>query len=139
MFGICTCTWIQPSPRTHRLSAVTRLAYNQFRIITQLHPYLDKGSLRTFVLGGLTGNMEFPLRLGWRLQWLQNLVARLVAGVGKFDHITLVLACLHWLSLPSQVKFKALVLTYKCLRCLGPYYLVMCLFPRSSTHASRST
>ena len=54
---------------------------------------------------------------------MQNTAARLVASLGKFDHITLILACLHWLPVMSQVTFKVVVLTYKGLHGLGSNYL----------------
>lgn len=55
--------------------------------------------------------MGLPLGLIWRLQWVQNAVARRVVGAAKFNCITLVLACLHWLLIASCVRFK--VLTFK--------------------------
>lgn len=39
-----------------------------------------------------------PLRLTQRLQRVQNVMARLVAGVHIFNHISPVLAHLHWLT-----------------------------------------
>ena len=53
------------------------------------------------------------MRLNQRLQQVENVVARLVAGVSKFDHSTPVLACLHWLSILSWIRFNNLTLTYK--------------------------
>ena len=45
--------------------------------------------------------MGLSMRLTWRLQQVQNVVARLVAGVSKFDHIAPVLSSFHWLSVVS--------------------------------------
>ena len=41
----------------------------------------------------------------------------------RHDHITLVLQDLHWLPVESRIKFKILLLTFKCLNNLAPEYL----------------
>ena len=58
-----------------------------------------------------------------RLQRIQNCAARLIFRKKKFDHITPYLIELHWLPVNSRIKFKLLVLTYKCLNNLAPSYL----------------
>ena len=88
---------------------MSRSAFNQLQIIAQLHLYLDEGSLRTLVQGPVISwidycnalFIELPLSLIQRLQWVQNVMARLVMGVSKFDCITQVLARLHWLPIAS--------------------------------------
>ena len=44
-------------------------------------------------------------------QWVQNVAARPVTGVNKSDHITPVLASLHWLLIVSQIKFHVFTVT----------------------------
>lgn len=53
-----------------------------------------------------------PLKTSQRLQWVQNVAARLVADVRKFGYITPVLANLHWLPIFSWVRMKDLTLRY---------------------------
>ena len=50
-----------------------------------------------------------------RLQRIQNAAARVLTFRKKFEHITPVLKELHWLPIKYRVKFKILLLTYKCL------------------------
>ena len=57
-----------------------------------------------------------------------NCAARLILGVGKFDHITPMMRDLHWLPIQFRIKIKVLCLVYKALHGLVPAYL-------SSTHA----
>ncbi|TWW64251.1 hypothetical protein D4764_03G0012590 [Takifugu flavidus] len=45
--------------------------------------------------------------------------ARVLTGIDKGDHITPVLASLHWLPVKFRIIFKILLLTYKVLRGLA--------------------
>jgi hypothetical protein len=58
-----------------------------------------------------------------KLQRLQNAAARLLTGTKRREHITPVLEQLHWLPVVCRVKFKILVLVYKCLNNTAPSYL----------------
>ncbi len=59
-----------------------------------------------------------------RLQILQNTAARLLTGTKRFDHITPVLASLHWLPVCLRVDFKILLLTFRALHGLAPDYIL---------------
>ena len=77
--------------------------------------------------------MGLPLKLMWKLQVVQNAAARLLTGVRKYQHISPILATLHWLSIRFRIDFKVLMLTYKALNSLGPRYLAERLLPPRST------
>ena len=51
-----------------------------------------------------------------RLQLMQNAAARLLTSTRKCDHITPILASLHWLSINARSDFKVLLLIYKILQ-----------------------
>jgi hypothetical protein len=57
------------------------------------------------------------------LQRVQNAAARVIARVGRYNHITPVLCELHWLPVSSRIEFKILLLVYKCVHGLAPVYL----------------
>ena len=57
------------------------------------------------------------------LQLVQNAAARILTRTKKFDHISPVLASLHWLPIHARADFKVLLLTYKILHGLAPSYL----------------
>ena len=58
-----------------------------------------------------------------RLQAVMNAAARLVTGVGKYEHITPVLRdVLHWLPVSKRIIFKIAVLAFNCIRGTGPAY-----------------
>ena len=55
---------------------------------------------------------------------IQNAAARLVTGTPRFCHVTPLLFHLHWLPISYRIKFKILLLTFKCLYGLAPNYLI---------------
>ena len=59
-----------------------------------------------------------------KLQRIQNAAARLVKGAPRFCHVTPLLFHLHWLPISYRIKFKILLLTFKCLYGLAPNYLI---------------
>ena len=58
-----------------------------------------------------------------KLQRVQNSTARIVTRSTRFDHITPVLADLHWLPVKYRIQFKIAVTTFKVLTTLEPSYL----------------
>ncbi|MEY6417160.1 hypothetical protein WJF81_24955, partial [Salmonella enterica subsp. enterica serovar Corvallis] len=57
------------------------------------------------------------------LQLIQNVAARVLMKIKKRDHISPILASLHWLPVKSRIEFKILLLTYKALNDLAPSYI----------------
>ena len=66
-----------------------------------------------------------------RLQVVLNAAARMVVGIGKYEHITPVLDTLHWLPVTARIQFKIAALTFDCVRCTGPVYLKQVICPVS--------
>ena len=56
-----------------------------------------------------------PLFCPNKLQWVQNAVARTVMTTSKREHITPILAELHWLPVAARIDFKIAVITYNLL------------------------
>ena len=59
-----------------------------------------------------------------KLQRIQNTLARVVTGTRRYDHITPVLADLHWLKIADRITFKIALLTFKTITTNRPAYLV---------------
>jgi len=57
-----------------------------------------------------------------KLQRVQNTLARVVSKTNRRDHITPVLADLHWLPLCYKIEYKIALLTYKVLTIKQPQY-----------------
>ena len=58
-----------------------------------------------------------------RLQLVQNAAARVLTRTKMREHITPVLASLHWLPVVFRIDFKILLLVYKAINGLAPLYL----------------
>ena len=70
------------------------------------------------VLAGITSaNLD-------RLQSVQNTLARVVTGMQRWDHITPVLAGLHWLPVQAWITFKIATMVYKIREPRQPTYLL---------------
>jgi len=50
-----------------------------------------------------------------RLQSI-NAAARLTVGAQRHDHITPLIADLHWLHIPQHIQYKLCVLVYQCIQ-----------------------
>jgi len=58
-----------------------------------------------------------------RLQRIQNSLARIVTGTKRTEHISPVLARLHWLPLIMRVEYKVALMTFKIVTTQQPGYL----------------
>ena len=74
-----------------------------------------------------------PKKTTDKLQLVQNAAARVLTKTRMRDHITPVLASLHWLPVDFKIDFKIILLVYKALNGLAPSYLSDCL-PRYVPH-----
>ena len=100
--------------------SVVHSAYFHLWWISQLCPYLDVRVLTTLVHALAVSRLDYcnalylglPLRLMEKLQMVQNVVDRLLSGVGKYQHISPTLAALHWLPVHFHIDFKVLMMTY---------------------------
>ena len=71
------------------------------------------------------------------LQLVLNTAARILTRTQTFDHITPVLASLHWLP-KARADFKVLLHTYKALHGLAPSYLSALVLPYIPTRTLRA-
>ncbi|XP_061451815.1 uncharacterized protein LOC133369973 [Rhineura floridana] len=130
-----------------QVASVARSAFYQLRLVAQLRPYLDREHLTSVIHALVTSRLDYcnalyvglPLKTVRKLQLVQNAAARLIAGTKRSEHVTPILAGLHWLPVRFRAQFKVLVLTYKALHGTGPQYLVDRLSRYEPTRALRST
>lgn len=73
-----------------------------------------------------------------RLQLFQYSAARLLTSTCKQEHITLVLAAFHWLSVHFRIDFKILLFVFKSLKGLAPLYISDLLIKYAPPRALRS-
>ena len=74
-----------------------------------------------------------------QLQRLQNSLARVITGTRKRDHITPILADLHWLPVTARIEYKIALLTFKTLVLRQPSYLHELINIRQPTRSLRSS
>jgi len=77
---------------------------------------LDYGSV---TLNGTTK------RLMDRLQSVLNAVARLVSNGRKYDRVSPLLRDLHWLRVPERIKFRLVILVFRCRNQTATEYLAV--------------
>ena len=102
--------------------------YNMRRI----RKYLSRSGTESLVHAFITSRIDYCNSLLYglpnshimKLQRIQNAAARLVTGTPRFCHVTPLLFHLYWLPISYRIKFKMLLLTFKCLYGQPPNYLI---------------
>jgi len=93
-----------------QIGSVVKSAFFQLRLLARVKPYLSPSDLekviRAFILSLYVGLDQRSPR---RLQLVQNAAARIFAGTKKREHITPVVASLHWLPVRFRIDFKILM------------------------------
>ena len=75
-----------------------------------------------------------------KIQRIQNAAARLVTGTPRYCHVAPLLFHLHWLPISYRIKFKILLLTFKCLYGQAPNYLIdLITIKKQSRYSLRSS
>ena len=116
--------------------------------IKNIWKFLDRDSCTTLVVCLCLSHLDYSNSILYglpksgiqQMQNIQNYAAKLVLGRSKYSSNKEALAELHWLPVKSRIKFKILVLVFKCLRGEAPECL-MDLLERCTkqTHNLRSS
>uniref|UniRef100_A0A8C6Q7A5 Reverse transcriptase domain-containing protein n=1 Tax=Nothobranchius furzeri TaxID=105023 RepID=A0A8C6Q7A5_NOTFU len=110
-----------------QINAVVRSCFYKLR----LKPILKGAHLESVIHAFIISRLDYansiliglPASALNRLQVVQNAAARFLTNTPRRDHITPVLARLHWLPVNFRVKFKILTFVFKALNGLAPDYL----------------
>ena len=113
-----------------QVSGVVKRSFYHLRTLAKLKTYLPRSDLERAIHAFITSQLDYcnalytgmdQLQLG-RLQLVQNSAARLLTCSKKRDHITPVLASLHWLPIRHRIDFKLLlIVVWPLLTCLTSY------------------
>ena len=114
--------------------------------IRKIRHFLDVSSTKALVQALVLSRIDYcnallvnvPLRLSSKLQRLMNAAARVISRKKSWQHITPTLKQFHWLPVIARIKFKVLMMTYKCLNGSAPLYLQSLLKMYSSSRLLRS-
>ena len=74
-----------------------------------------------------------------RLQLVQNSAARLLNGFNRRQHITPILASLHWVPVCFRIDFQILLMIFKARSGLAPSYITDILIPYEPARSLRSS
>ena len=113
------------------INKVTKVSFFHLRNIAKVRPFLKPKDAEKLIHAFVSSRLDYcnalftglPRITTGRLQLIQNSAARLLTRTKKREHITPVLAALHWLPVTSRIDFKVLLLVYKALNEQGPEYI----------------
>ena len=128
------------------IKQMSRTAFFHLRNIAKIRHILSLKDAETVIHAFVTSRLDYcnSLLSGCSkkslktLQLVQNAAARVLTGTKKRDHISPVLASLHWLPVKARIEFKILLLTYKALHGQAPSYLKELIVPYHPARALRS-
>ena len=114
-----------------QINSICHSAFHHLRNIAQISKHLSFRHHETLIYAFVTSKIgQYNILLSGptqdqvrKLQYVHNSSARLLTGSCKHEHITPVLRNLHWLPVHERIRFKILLMTFKCLNQLAPSYL----------------
>ena len=102
------------------IKKVTKTSFFHLRNIAKVWPFLNQNDAEKLIHAFISSRLDYcnalftglPKKTTDRLQLIQNSAARLLTNTKKREHISPVLATLHWLPVIYRIYFKVLLLTY---------------------------
>ncbi|XP_029285402.1 uncharacterized protein LOC115006916 [Cottoperca gobio] len=120
------------------INQISRTAFFHLHNIAKIRHILSQNDAEKLVHAFVISTLDYCNSLLSTLQLIQNAVARVLTRTRKRDHITPVLAALHWLPVKYRIEFKILLLTYKAINGQAPAYFKDLIVPYKPTRALRS-
>ena len=129
-----------------QINSVVKASFFQLRLLTKIKPLLSFADFERVIHAFITTRLDYcnALYVGAsqaslsRLQLVQNAAARLLTGTRTREHITPILASLHWLPVSFRIDFKILLFVFKALHGLAPVYITELLKPHAPSRSLRS-
>ena len=129
-----------------QVSSVVKSCYFQISNIGRIRRFLTKEACKTMVNAVITARLDYGNCLLYgvskalldRIQKVQNTAARLVTRSSKREHITPILADLHWLPVSFRPQYKILTYVYQSLHGLAPSYIKDLIMEYKPTRSLRS-
>ena len=129
-----------------QINSISRSCYFHLRNINAIRQLIPDYAAAQLVHSLVTSRLDYCNSLLYGLpackikplQRVQNVAARIVSRCDKRSHITPVLYSLHWLPVEQRIKFKILLITFKCIHSLAPEYLSELIHQQSPNRSRRS-
>ena len=130
----------------HQVTKVVQCCFIQLRQLAKVRPFLTTPDLEKVIHAFISSRLDYcnALYSGiskhniHRLQLIQNAAARLLTRTKRTDHITPVLAALHWLPVRFRIDFKIALFVFKALHGQAPVYICNLLTPYKPDRRLRS-
>ena len=128
------------------IAAIVKSCNWQLRRIGQIRKFLTDEAAEKLIHAFISSRLDngnsllygLPDYLLDRLQHVHNTAARILTRTPKYEHITPILADLHWLPIKQRIIYKLMTLTNRSLNGLAPQYLAQHLIPYSPSRSLRS-
>ncbi|CAJ1063628.1 galanin receptor type 1b isoform X2 [Xyrichtys novacula] len=128
------------------IQQISRTAFFHLRNISKIRRILSQSDAEKLVHAFVTSRLDYcnSLLSGCSskslrtLQLVQNAAARVLTRTSRREHISPVLASLHWLPIKYRIEFKILLVTYKALNGQAPSYLDELVIPYFPSRPLRS-
>ena len=135
-----------PLDHSDFINVKCKAAHYSLRNISRVRSTLTRKACETLINAYVTSKMDYcncllygvPSYAMERLQKVQNYAARVITKTPKYDHITPVLADLHWLPVKYRIEYKILLYVYKALHEEAPDYISELLVPYIPPRSLRS-
>ena len=129
------------------INTICQSCYIQLKGLWRIRKCLSTNAAKALVHGLITSRLDYcnsllyglPRKLITKLQRIQNACARFITYTPQFDHITPVLASLHWLPIQRRIQFKILLLTVKATIGQAPQHMQDMIKFRQCNVITRST
>jgi hypothetical protein len=116
------------------------------RALRHIRRHISEDAAKTIACSMIGGRLDYCNSVLYRtsvsnikkLQRVQNSIARIITGRRLSDHITPVLADLHWLPVQYRIQYKLAVITFKVLTTHEPSYLHDLIQSHAPTRQLRS-
>ncbi len=127
------------------INKVCKIGFQNVKNLAAIRKILDMKSAKTAAHAFVTSNLDYGNSLLYgvpkaqinKLQLVHNAAAKIVVKKRKFDHISEDMKDMHWLPIEARIKYKLLLLTWKCLNRLAPDYLSELLNYTEDIHERR--
>ena len=128
-------TWMHGSIMSltykYHIKQKCKIAMYNIQRIKHIHYMLTEESCRILVQSLVISHLDYgnALFIGLpdcdldKLQWIQNIAAKLILGRGRMDSPSEAMYHLHWLPIRQRIQHKIVMLTFKCISGEAPWYL----------------
>ena len=127
------------------VNKIVSTAWYHLRNISKIRKFLTQSATETIIHAFITSRLDTCNCILYgitdktinKLQVIQNKCAKVIVKANRYSSATDIRKTLNWLPIKQRIKFKILVLTFKCLNGMAPVYLTELLSVKKQTRALR--